>query len=111
MLRTRVVAVSTEALVILNIDFAEKKRSGPTLARLLPVSVLAFIWPPASGIWRGSTVSRAFVVAIVNTICAFAWVYLIALAATIWMAPPTRVISSPITRHARSAGAARPRRD
>jgi hypothetical protein len=82
--------VSTEALVIPSIHAGGEKQGGPSLARLLPASVVAFIWPRMTALWGKATVTRAASVAVLNTLCAFVWIYLIFLAGAIWMYPVPR---------------------
>ncbi len=86
MLQKRVVAVSTtDALVIPEIQADSAERGGATLLRLLPASVFAFVWPPASGVWRKATLFRACMVGLINTACAFVWMYLVGVAGQVWM--------------------------
>lgn len=88
LLRRRVVTVSTtEALVITEIPNLSKTTRGTGLLSLLPASLLAFIWPGFSAKWGKATVGQAFAVAAINTLLAFGWIYLIALAAAVWLMP------------------------
>jgi hypothetical protein len=54
---------------------------------LLPASLLAYIWPSFTSRWGKATTGQAFIVAAINTLFAFAWIYLIILAATVWLMP------------------------